>query len=110
MTNLDNYESIETHWIELFVKSNNRRESCNGIYFDTFGVEYTPKEIKEFIGNKNIITNIYRIQGYDLDLCGYFSVGFIDVMLKDKSLLEYTNLFFPNDYENNDKIILNYFQ
>ena len=110
MTNLDNYESIETHWIELFVKKNNRRESYDGIYFDTFRVEYTPKEIKEFIGNKNTVTNIYRIQGYDLIQCGYFSIGFIDVMLKDKSLLEYTNLFFPNDYEKNDKIILNYFQ
>ena len=31
-------------------------------------------------------------------------------MLNGKSLLEYTNLFSPNDYENNDKIILKYFQ
>ena len=31
-------------------------------------------------------------------------------MLKDKSLLKYTNLFRPNDYEKNDKIMLKYFQ
>ena len=39
-----------------------------------------------------------------------FSSGFIVFMVKDKSLLDYTNLFFPNDYEKYDKIILNYFQ
>ena len=41
---------------------------------------------------------------------GYFYTGFIDIMLKGKSLLNYTNLFSPNDYEKNDKIILKYFQ
>ena len=34
----------------------------NIIYSDSFGVEYNPKEIKKFIVNKNIITNICRIQ------------------------------------------------
>ena len=43
-------------------------------------------------------------------MCGYFSIGFIDFMLKSKSLLEYTNLFSPNEYKKNDKIILNFFQ
>ena len=32
-------------------------------------------------------------------MCGYFCVEFIDFMLKGKGLLEYTNLFSPNDYE-----------
>ena len=31
-------------------------------------------------------------------------------MLKVKSLLDYTNWFSPNKYEENDKIILKYFQ
>ena len=35
---------------------------------------------------------------------------FIDFMLKDESLLKYTNLFSPNEYKKNDKIILKYFQ
>ena len=34
----------------------------------------------------------------------------IDFMLKGKSLLDYTNLFSPNDYEKNDKTIPKYFQ
>ena len=69
-----------------------------------------PKEIFKFRGNKNTVTNIYRIKAYDLIMCGYFCIGFIYFMLKGKSLLEYTSLFSLNDYENNDKIILNYFQ
>ena len=82
----------------------------NVTYFDSFGVEHVSKEIKKFIRNKNITTNIYRIQAYDSIMCGYFCIGFIDFMLKGKSLLDYTNLFSPNDYEKNDKIILRYFQ
>ena len=49
-----------------------------------FGVEHIPKEIKAFINNKNIITNIFRIQAYDSIMCGYFCIGFIDFMLKGK--------------------------
>ena len=41
---------------------------------------------------------------------GYFHIGFIDFMLKGKYLSEYSNLFYPNDYEKNDKIVLKYFQ
>ena len=102
--NLDVYKSIGTHWIALYVNGN------NVIYFDSFGVEHISKEIKKFIVNKNIITNIYRIQAFALIMCGYFCIGFIDVMLKGKRLLDYTNLFSPNDYEKNDKIIPKYFQ
>ena len=66
---------------------------------------------KKKIANKNIIiTNIYRIQTYDSRMCGYFCIRFIDFMLKGKSLLDYTKLFSPNDYEKNDKILLKYFQ
>ena len=82
----------------------------NVTYFDSFGVEHIPKTNKKLIGNKNIIPNIYRVQAYDSMMCGYFCIGFIDFMLKGKSLLEYTNLFYPNDYEKNEKVILKYFQ
>ena len=82
----------------------------NVTYFDRFGVENIPKEIKKFIGNKSIITNIYRIQAYDSIMCEYFCTEVIDFMLKGKSLLDNANLFSPNDYEKNDKIILKYFQ
>ena len=59
--------------------------------------------------NKNIIKNIYRIRAYDLIICRYFCIGFVDFMLKGKSFLDYTNLFSPNEYEKNDKITLKYF-
>ena len=42
-------------------------------------------------------------------MCGYFCTGFIDFILKSISLLDYTNLFSPDEYEKNDKIILKYF-
>ena len=64
--NFDEYESIGAHWIALYVNANDI------LYFDSFGVKHIPKEIKKFIGNKNIITNMYRIQVYDSIMCGYF--------------------------------------
>ena len=82
----------------------------NVTYFDSFGVEDIPKENKKLKGNKNIITNIYRIQAYDSIMWGYFCIGFIDFMLNGNSLIGYTNLVFSKDYENNEKIILKYFQ
>ena len=72
-------------------------------------VEHISKEIKKFIENKTNIKNIYRIQAYDLKMCEYFWIWFINFMLKGKSLVGYTNLFSHNDYEKNDKIILKYF-
>ena len=79
------------------------------VYFDSFEAEHILNKIKKFIGNKNIITNIYSREAYDSIICGYFCVGFIDFMLKGKSLLDYTNLFSPNNYHKNEKI-LKYFQ
>ena len=82
----------------------------NVTYFESFGIEHIPKEIRKFIGNENIVTNIYRIQAYDSIMCGYFQIGFLDFMLKGKGLLKYTNLFSLNDYAKNEKIILKYFE
>ena len=79
-------------------------------YSDSSGAEHIPKEIKKFIDNRNIITNIYRIQAYDSIMCGYFCIGFIDFKLKGKSMLDCANLFSPNEYGKNYKIILKYFQ
>ena len=78
-------------------------------YFDSFGVEHIPKEIKKIIGNINIVTNIYRIQVINsiMLILLYWN---IDFMLKGTSLLDYTNLFSLDKYETNDKLILKYFQ
>ena len=78
----------------------------NIIIFDSFEGEHIPNKIKKFIGDKNIITNFYRIQVYDLIMWGNFCIEFIDFMFKGKSLLDYTNSFSTNDYEKNYKIIL----
>ena len=85
--NLDEYSDIGTHWVALYVSNN------DVTYFDSFGVEHIPKEIKTFISNKNIKTNICRIQAYDLIICGYFCIRFIDFMLAGKTLTDFTNLF-----------------
>ena len=100
--NLDEYSDIGTPWIALWVNN-------NVIYFDSFGVEHIPKEIKKFIDNKNIIANIFRIQAYDSIMCGYFCMGFINFICKGKSLADNTNIFSPNNFKTNGDIILNYF-
>ena len=46
--NLDEFSDIGTHWVVLYISNN------DVIYFDSFGVEHTPKEIETFISNKNI--------------------------------------------------------
>ena len=63
--NLDEFSDIGTHWIALYV--NNKTVT----YFASFGIEHIPKEVKKCIGNRNIITNIYRIQNYDSIMCDY---------------------------------------
>ena len=78
-------------------------------YFESFGVEHIPKEIKKFIDNKKIATNIFRIQAYDSVMRGYFCILFIDFMLKGKSLNDFANLFSPNYLKKNVDIISNYF-
>ena len=101
---LDEHENTGTHWIALFVKNN------EAIYFESFGIEHIPKEIELAIGNKNIKSNIFRIQEYDSIMSGYFCIEFINIMLKGKTLLDYTNLFSPNDFKKNDRVIKRIFK
>ena len=101
--NLDKYADVGIHWIALYAKKN------EVIYFDSFGVEHVPKEVKRFIGHKVIKTNIFRMQAYNSMKCGYFCIGFIDFMFTNKTLIDFTSLSSPYDFEKNDKIILNAF-
>ena len=80
------------------------------VYFDSFGVEHIPEEIKEFIGNKNIKANIFRVQANNSVICGYFCIEFIGFILAGKKLTDYTNLLFPHDFDKNDQIIASYFK
>ena len=93
--NLDEYENTDTHWVPLFVKPKYT------VYFDSFGIEHIPNDIK---------SNIFRIQAYDSIMCGYFCIEFINYMLKDNTLLDYTNLFSPNDFKKNDQVIKRIFK
>ena len=90
--NLDEYSGIGTRWVDLYVSNN------DVTYFDSFGVEHIAKEIKVFIDRSlSIATNMFRLQVFDSSVCGYFCIGFIDVMLLARNTLtEYTNLFSPN--------------
>ena len=85
--NLDEYADVETHWIALFCNRNKI------VYFESFGVEHVPEEIKKFFENKNIKANIFQVQANDSVTCGYFCIGFIDFMLVGKKLTNYTSLF-----------------
>ena len=75
-------------------------------YSDSFGVEHIPKEVRTFIDrhsssalhNKNIKTNIFRMQAYDSIMCGYFCIEFIGFMLPGKTLTEFTNYLPPNNF------------
>ena len=91
---LDEFKSMETHWMALHVNDD------NSIYFDSLEVAHIPKEIE----HKSIIGNISGIQRYDSIMCEYFWIGFIDFVLKGKSLLDYT--ISSHEYGKNDKIIL----
>ena len=102
--NLDECANIGTHWIALFCNRNKI------VYFDSFGVELVPEEIKKFVRNKNILANIFRVQANNLKMCGYFCIGFIDFMLGGKKLTDFTSMFSPYDFKKNDGIILSYFK
>ena len=54
--NLDEYINIGTHWVTVYV------DNVVPIYFVSFGPEKIPNEIEKFIGNKDFISNIFRIQ------------------------------------------------
>ena len=103
--NLDEYDDIGTHWVALYYDKN------TVVYFDSFGFEHIPDEIMKFISkNKEIKTNIFRIQAYDSIMCGYFCIGFINYMIRGEDLIDYTNLFSPSDFDKDDRIILRYFK
>ena len=57
-------------------------QNNNVTYFDSFGVEHIPKEIKVFIKNKNIKTNISRIEAYDSITCGIFVLDLLILCLQ----------------------------
>ena len=89
--NLNEYADVGPHWIAQYVKDNKI------IYFDSFGIEHVPKE--KIIRHKNIKTNIFKIQSNNSIMCGYFCTRSIDIMFAGKTLINFTSLFSPYDFE-----------
>ena len=63
MINLDEYADIGTHWIALYCKNDEI------VYFDSFRVEYVPKETERFVEHKNIKRNIFKMQANNAIMC-----------------------------------------
>ena len=102
--NPDEYADVGTRWIALYVQNNEIT------YFDSLGVEHVPKEIKRLIGHKDIKTNIFRIQADNSIICRCFCILFLDYILANRSLIDFTSLFSSYDFKKNDYIILSYFR
>ena len=64
VVNLDEDKSMGTPLDSLYVNGN------SVTYLDSSGIEHIPEKVKRFVGNSNIITNIFRIQAYDSIMCG----------------------------------------
>ena len=92
MINLGECSDTETHWIALYAFTN------NVTYFASFGVEHISKEMEIFIDKSIVVTNSFRIQGYDSVMCGYFCIGFFDFMLAGKNLADFFIHFSLNNF------------
>ena len=90
--NLDEYFDIGTDWIAFYASNDNATN------FVIFGVENIPKKIKTFTNKSTILTTIFRIQAYDLTMCRYFCIEFVDFILTGKTLTDFTNLFSLNNF------------
>ena len=97
--NLQNSNEKGSHWMSL------SRNNKNIFIFDSFGVAHIPKNIYEIYKNFNIITNIYRIQHINSNLCGLFCVLFCLYIVNSKNkFIEFLNLFDVNDYIKNELV------
>ena len=94
--NFDEYADTGTYWIVLFCTE------IEVIDFDSFGVEHVPKELKNLLSKK---TQKQTYLEYNQTI-----QYFIDFMFAGKTLIDYTSLFSPYDFEKNDSIILKYFK
>ena len=103
VVNLDERGSTGTHWVAIHIKG------PKATYFDSFGIEHIPNEVLRFLNKKDIDSNIFRVQSKKSVLCGYFCIKFLEYMFSGKTLTEYTNLFSPTDFNENDKTVLKLF-
>ena len=102
--NLDDKQSNGTHWVPLFIDKN------TAVQFNSIWTGYNPQDALNEITDKSITHNIFRIQSDDSVMCEFNSIDFIECKIVGKTLFDYTNLFSPNIYQKNDKIIDKYFK
>ena len=97
--NLQSSNQAGSHWISLSRKNNNI------FIFYSFGIGHIPKNIYEIYKSLNIITNIYRIEDINSNLCGLFCVLFCLYNVNSKNkFIEFLNLFNANDYIKNELV------
>ena len=97
--NLENSDQSGSHWNSL------SRKNDDIFIFDSFGVGYIPKNIYKIYKNYNIITNIYRIQDINSNLCGMFCVLFCLYKIDSKNkFISFLNLFNSNNFLKNELI------
>ena len=91
--NLQNSDQKGRHWVSLSRKNNNI------FIFDSFGVGHIPINLYKIYKNYNIITNIYRIQDINSNLCGMFCVIFCLYKVDSKNkFISFLNLFNSNNF------------
>ena len=97
--NTNNSDKNSGHWCSI-------KRINNTIYvFDSFGIGYIPKNIINIYKKFNIITNIYRIQHMNSNLCGLFSILFCLYKVNTKNkFIEFLNMFNVNDFIKNELV------
>ena len=99
ISNLQNSDQSRSHWVSLSRKNN------NVFIFDSFGIGNIPNKLYKIYKNYNIITNIYRIQDINSNLCGLFSVLFCLYKVDSKNkFISFLNLFSSNNFLKNELI------
>ena len=95
--NLQNSDQSGSHWVSLSRKNNNI------FIFDSFAVGHVPNNLYKIYKNYNIITNIYRIQDINSNLCGLFCVLFCLYKVDSKNkFISFLNLFNSNNFLKNE--------
>ena len=95
--NLENKDQKGSHWVSL------SRKDDNIFIFDSFGVGHIPNNLYNIYRNYTIITNVYRVQDINNNLCGLFSVLFCIYKVDSKNkFISFLNLFNPNNFLKNE--------
>ena len=103
--NIDDKQSKRIKWVSLII-DRNTAICLRSIYL----LKYIPQEALSKVKDQSVTQNIFRIRSDDSIMCGFYCIVFIEYMIAGKTLLDYTKIFSPNDYQNNDKMKYKYFK